>query len=70
MWDSPLDAMNIYIYYHWLIKKLFRPIAGQNIARLEEIQRESGGSQRDAMKLPKEKDARMPEPYRQARALW
>lgn len=27
MWDSPLNAVNMY-HYHWLIKKLFQPIAG------------------------------------------
>ena len=37
MWDSPLYARNMF-YYHWLIKK---PMAGQNIARLEEIHIES-----------------------------
>ena len=29
MWDSPLYTMNIF-YYHWLIKKLLWPVAGQN----------------------------------------
>ena len=36
MWDSPLYTMNMF-YYHWLIKKLLWPIAGQYIARLQEI---------------------------------
>ena len=34
MWDSPLHAVNMF-YYHWLIKKLFWPMAGQNTARPE-----------------------------------
>ena len=36
MWDSPLYAVNMF-YYHWIIKKLLQPMAGQNIARLEGI---------------------------------
>ena len=39
MWDSLLYAMHM-LYYHWLAKKLLWPIAVQNIARLEEIERE------------------------------
>ena len=38
MWDIPLYAVNMF-YYHWLIRKLLQPIAVQNIARLEEIDR-------------------------------
>ena len=38
MWGSPLYTRNM-LYYHWLIKKLLQPMAGQNIARLEEIYR-------------------------------
>ena len=36
MCGYPLYAVNM-LYYHWLIKKLLQPIAGQNIARLKEI---------------------------------
>ena len=36
---SLVDAMNM--FYHWLIKKLLQPIAGQNIARLEKVYTES-----------------------------
>ena len=32
MWDSLLYAVNMF-YYHWLIKKLIWPIAGQNITK-------------------------------------
>lgn len=31
MWNAPLYAVNM-SDYHWLIKKLFLPMAGQNIA--------------------------------------
>ena len=41
--------MNMF-YYHWLIKKLLQPIAGQNIARLEEIERERVGRVRESEK--------------------
>ena len=34
MWYSPLYALNM-VYYHWLIKKFLRPMAGQNRARQE-----------------------------------
>lgn len=34
MWDSPLYVKNM-IYYHWLVKKLFWPMEGQNIGRRE-----------------------------------
>ncbi|CAO2611360.1 hypothetical protein LEMLEM_LOCUS15112 [Lemmus lemmus] len=44
MRDFPLYAMNMF-YYYWLIKKLFGPMAWPNIARLEEIYRESRQSQ-------------------------
>ena len=53
MWDFPLYVINIF-YYHWLVKKLLWPMAGQNIARQEihaEIEEERRQSQRDAMKL-------------------
>ena len=53
MWDSPLYAVNIF-YYHWLITKLFQPMASQNIGRLEEIYKESRWSQGNAMWLLKE----------------
>ena len=45
MWD----AVNMF-YYHWLIKKLLWPMAGQNIARQEihaEIEEKRRWSQRD-----------------------
>ena len=32
--DSPLYAVSMF-YYHWLIKKLLRPMAGQNRTRQE-----------------------------------
>ena len=34
MCDSPLYAVNMF-YYHWLVKKLFWPMAGQNRGRQE-----------------------------------
>ena len=45
MWDSPLHAVNM-LYYHWLV---LQSMTGQNIARLEEIERESRQSQGDTM---------------------
>ena len=32
MWHAPLYVVNMF-NYHWLIKKLLWPMAGQNIAR-------------------------------------
>ena len=51
MWDCPLYAVNMF-YCHWLIKKLFWPMAGQNIARQKiqaEIEEKRRWSQGDAM---------------------
>ena len=51
LWDAPLYAVNMF-YYHWLIKKLLWPMAGQNIAKWEiqaEIRAERRWSQGDAM---------------------
>ena len=39
MRNAPLYAMNVF-YYHWLRKKLFWPMAEQNIAK-QEIQVET-----------------------------
>ena len=58
--DSPLYAVNMF-YYHWLIKKLFGPMTGQNRARWEfqaEIEEKRRQNQEDAMELLKETDAR------------
>ena len=44
----PLYAVNMF-YYYWLIKKLLWPIAGQNIARIEKIFRESRQSHGNTM---------------------
>ena len=41
-----------------VLKKLLWLIAGQNIARLKKIYRESRQSQGDSMELPKKTDAR------------
>ena len=41
MWDSPLYAVNMF-YYYWLIKKLPKTMAGQNIARWEIQARDRG----------------------------
>ena len=48
------------------MKKLLRPIAGQNVAGLEEIEIERVGRVWE-MKLLKEKD---PETFQEATALW
>ena len=44
MWDSPLDAVNMF-YYHWLIKKMLWPMSEQNIAKWE-IQAEIRGGKK------------------------
>ena len=59
MWDSPLYAMNMF-YYHWLIKKMLWPMAGQNIAR-QESQTETGKKKVGTGKgkqLPEKQDVR------------
>lgn len=51
IWDSPKYAVNIF-YFHCIIKKLFWPITGQNIAQQEiqaEIEKERRHVQTDAM---------------------
>ena len=51
MCDFPLYAVNMF-YYCWLIKKLFWPMAGQNITRWEiqaETEEERRWSQAVAM---------------------
>lgn len=45
IWDSPLCTVNM-LYYPWLIKELFWPMAGQNRVRQEnktECKEKEGG---------------------------
>ena len=61
--DAPLYAVNMF-YYHWLIKNLLWPMAGQNIARREiqtELRRKKAESVRCQQPLEK-----MPEHDQQA----
>ena len=58
MWDCPFYAVNMF-YYHWLIKKLFWPMAG----RIEQGRKTKLNARRkshgDTMYLPTEKDTRI-----------